>query len=47
MVGIDQKPYSGHSFRIDAPMTAAKQGVEDSTIKIIGRWNSSEHTNAT
>ena len=41
--GIDPKPYSGHSFRIGAAMTAAKQGVEDSTIKMLGRWKSSAY----
>ena len=32
-VGIDPKPYSGHSFHIGAATTAAQQGVEDSTKK--------------
>ena len=41
--GIDLKPYSGHSFRIDAATTATKQGVEDSTIKMRGRWKSSAY----
>ena len=41
--GIDPKPYSGHSFRIGAAMTAANQGVEDSTIKMLGRWKSSAY----
>lgn len=31
--GIDPKHYSGHSFRISEATTAARQGVEDSTIK--------------
>ena len=41
--GIDPKPYSGHSFRIGAATTAAKQGVEDSTIKMLGHWKSSAY----
>ena len=39
--GIDLKPYSSHSFRIGTATTAAKQGVEDSTIKMLGHWKSS------
>jgi integrase len=41
--GLDPKPYSGHSFRSGAATTAAKQGVEDSTIKMLGRWKSSAY----
>ena len=37
VAGIDPKPHSGHSFRIGAAMAAAKQGVEDSTVKMLGR----------
>ena len=36
--GVDQ--YCGHSFRIGAAITAAKKGVEDCIIKILGRWES-------
>ena len=41
--GIDPKPYSGHSFRIGSAMTAAKQGVKDSTITMLGCWKSSAY----
>ena len=41
--GIDTKGYSGHSFRIGAATTAAMAGIEDSSIKILGRWESSAY----
>ena len=41
--GIDGALYSGHSFRSGAATTAAKVGVEDSAIKILGRWRSSAY----
>ena len=41
--GIDSHAYSGHSFRIGAATTAAKNGVEDSLIQILGRWQSSAY----
>lgn len=41
--GIDGTPYSGHSFRSGAATTAAKVGVEDSAIKILGRWQSNAY----
>ena len=34
---------SGHSFRIGAATTAALRGVEDSVIKMLGRWESSAY----
>ena len=40
-VGLQQDQYAGHSFRIGAATAAAQAGLEDSTIKALGRWNSS------
>ena len=33
--GVDGTPYSGYSFRSGAATTAAKEGVEDSTIVML------------
>ena len=39
-IGLHQETYAGHSFRIGAATTAAAAGLEDSTIQLLGRWNS-------
>ena len=38
--GINEKRYNGHSFRIGAATFAAANGIEDSIIKTLGRWES-------
>ena len=35
--------YSGHSFRIGAATTAARQGEAETTIKMLDRWKSSAY----
>ena len=39
-VGLPAEDYAGHSFRIGAATSAALAGVEDSTIQLLGRWQS-------
>ena len=41
LLGYDEASYAGHSFRIGAATAAAEQGIEDSVIKMLGRWESS------
>ncbi len=41
--GVDPKNHSGHSFRSGAATTAAKQGINDATIKMLGRWKSNAY----
>ena len=42
--GLEASSYAGHSFRIGAATTAAHNGVPDSLIKTMGRWESSAYT---
>ena len=42
--GYDSHNYAGHSYRIGAATTAALCGIQDSTIKMLGRWQSSAYT---
>ncbi|XP_060070770.1 uncharacterized protein LOC132557283 [Ylistrum balloti] len=39
-VGINNKSFNGHSFRIGASTSAAAAGVEDHVIQTLGRWSS-------
>ena len=41
--GMDTAGFSGHSFRIGAATTAALVGLEDSTIQMLGRWESAAY----
>jgi len=41
--GVDHSKYAGHSFRIGAATTAAQCGIADSTIQLLGRWESSAY----
>ncbi|KAK1896224.1 Recombinase cre [Dissostichus eleginoides] len=38
--GIFSEHYSSHSFRIGAASTAARLGISDQTIQVLGRWSS-------
>lgn len=44
VAGLDCTLYAGHSFRIGAATTAARQGIQDSLIKTLGRWESAAYT---
>lgn len=39
-LGLNEKEYAGHSFRIGAATEAARLGLGDDVIKRIGRWES-------
>jgi len=41
--GVNTSSYTGHSFRIGAATTAAKVGIQDSLIRMLGRWESSAY----
>ena len=42
--GVNLSHYAGHSFRIGAATIAARQGIQDSLIKTLGRWESAAYT---
>ena len=41
--GIPTAGYSGHSFRIGAATSATAAGLQDSMVKMLGRWESSAY----
>ena len=41
--GIDSSLYAGHSFRVGAATTTTLQGLQDSLVKTLGRWESSAY----
>ena len=41
--GVNEKLYSGHSFRIGAATTAGQKGISSEKIQTLGRWESSAY----
>ena len=41
--GVDATKYLGHSFQIGAASTAAARGIEDYTIRTLGKWESAAY----
>ena len=41
--GLNADNYAGHSFRIGAATTAAINGIDECSIKMLGRWKSSAY----
>ena len=41
--GVNEKLYSGHSFRIGAATTAGRKGLSSEKIQTLGRWESSAY----
>ena len=41
--GIEETKFAGHSFRIGAATTAAQRGINDATIQLLGRWESTAY----
>ena len=39
--GFPYECFAGHSYSIRTAIAAAKAGLEDSTIQLLGRWSSS------
>lgn len=42
-LGLEEKEFSSHSFRIGAATEAARCGLDDDTVKCIGRWESQRY----
>ena len=43
LAGFAPTHYVGHSFRIGAATTAGECGINEYTIKMLGRWQSSAY----